>query len=200
MSIKIEVGGWTECSGTLVTLYVDPEDQRVYTFSNVGNGTPMAAFHGRQMSVGRVPLETVPESLEEWIRFHENDFELLMAEYQGTTWDGSNHKGRWTERAAELAFNLDEALQDAFRSDMIETYWDAEEWFSGDPNSVIDAAIETGSISESVEREVSDAAANGARIDPTDAEQALRKMLRQRLDFATPDPDLDKIRELLADE
>lgn len=196
MSITIEVGGWLEVSGTQITLYVDPENNRVYTFSNVGNGQPMLAFHGRRMNVGQIPLDTVPASLEAWIAAREDQFLELIAEYEGHEFNGTDHKGRWSERAAELATKLDDELQDDLRGDRIQRYWDAAEWLDGDPQSVVDAAIATGSISESVEREVSDAAANGACIDPEATEAALRDLLRQS---CGPRGDVDKIQALLAE-
>lgn len=198
MSIKIEVGGWTECSGTQVTLYVDPENRRVYTFSNVGNGEPMTAFHGRRMGVGQVPTDTVPASLQGWVESQEGLFSALMDEYQGHEFNGTDHKGRWSERGVELAQSLDEALQDALRNEAIQSYWDAEEWFSNDPGSVIDAAIAVGSIEEAVENEIENAKMNGAVLDRDDVEQALRTLLRGEVSPRhASDGDVPKIRALL---
>ena len=198
MSFEIEIGGWPSVSGTRVTLYADPENNRVYTFGVVGSGTPMLAFHGRQMRIGNVPVDIVPESLESWVEDHEEQITALMAEYQGCEWDGSNHVGRWSEEASGMAFAIDQALQDDILYNHVQLYWDADEWFDGDPQSVVAAAIATGSIKESVEREIADAATNGAYIEPKAAERALRCLLQKRLDNQTTAREAKKIQALLA--
>lgn len=167
-TIEIDVGGWPQCSGAKATLYLDPEDRRVYTFGYVGNASwPMAAHNRIHTAVGNVPTTTVPESLEEWIEANIEAFEALTDEYKGSKWDGSNHIGQWTEKAVEVSEALDMLFTDALNNDEIASYWDADEWFSGDPYSVIGAAIADGSIKEAVERECNDAKSNGAHLDPT---------------------------------
>lgn len=197
-TIEIDVGGWPKCSGAKATLYLDPENRRVYTFGYVGNASwPVAAHNRIHTSIGAVPIETVPDSLETWIEANASAFEALIDEYEGSKWNGSNHIGQWTEEAVEAAETLDLLLNEAVNSNEIAQYWDADDWFSSDPEGVISAAIETGSISESVEREVSDAEFNGAHLDPEDAERALRALLKSRVENATADENIPNIEALL---
>jgi len=198
--IDINVGGWSTCSGSKATLYIDPEDKQVYTFGYVGNASwPMKAHHRIHMSIGTVPLSTVPDSLKTWIEAHSDEIEALIAEFQGTKWNGNNHIGQWSDDADQLQETLDQAFQEALNQNEIHQYWDAEEWYSGDPGSVIDAAIEAGSIETAVENELDNAQMNGAHLNRDDAEQALRALLNSCVENRVGDKDVPKVQELLAE-
>lgn len=201
MSFDIDVGGWPTISGSKATLYIDPEGPRVYTFGYVGNASwPMAAHHRIHISLGSVPLSTVPNSLKEWLEAHTDEIEALIAEYQGSEWNGSNHIGKWSDESDELHTALDQQLQEAFNQNEIQTYWDASDWYAGDPQSVISAAIGAGSIETAVENELDSAQMNGALLDPDDAEEALRTLLKEHAeDLEEDDEKLPKIEALLGD-
>ncbi len=123
--IEINVGGWPDCSGASVTLYLIPAAEnggkpQVYTFGHVGPGTPEAAWHRRHLSLGTVPLDTNAESLKAWLEGQAETLQAISALYQGSEWNGSNEVGRWHEDALDAAYAFGEELQEALTYEGIE--------------------------------------------------------------------------------
>jgi len=48
----------------------------------------------------------------------------LLEGYEGTEWDGQNHKGIWSAESQELLESVEQQL-----SNSVTYYWDAGEWF-----------------------------------------------------------------------
>ena len=175
---------WTTVDGaTPVRVALDPHGDgggRVYVYNMIGGGTPMAVWHNRHLVLGRAPVEAVPEQLEKALRADDaqDAIRALAARWLGDEWDGSNHVGRWRDHE-ELDTDC-QRFERAFLAD-VPQYWDAADWFSGNPEEVIKQAIADASIDAAVEREV-DQARPDAYLREADAEKALRWLLEKRRD------------------
>ncbi len=113
-------------SGAQNALIFDPEDRDIYMFSNIGSGCPEAVWHSRQVSLS-VPSASVESQLLKVIKSCEADLVALADLYEGSTWDGSNHVGRWSEPTYmdELIQRIEGRLADSPQ------YWDAGDWLWG---------------------------------------------------------------------
>jgi len=105
-------------------IYLDPEKCALYTFTNTG-GIPASAYHKIDTRILGVRPSAIAASVTDALLEVEPLLERLTKEYRGTEWDGSNHKGLWTECAEELCEAIDEKIH-AFE---IASYWDASDWF-----------------------------------------------------------------------
>lgn len=95
--------------------------------AGVGNiGTPMRYHHNRWGWIGRYHGGVVGSSVRDLLESLEPELVELSACYEGTTWDGSNYRGSWTERAYDLQAVIDER---ASEPDRYSHYWTADDWY-----------------------------------------------------------------------
>lgn len=115
-----------------VFLYLDPEDRSVYTFAAIGSsGTPAKAFHNLHLGIGGLPAGFVGATLEAWLQTQEPALEALCASYEGTSWDGSNHVGVWSEDTFSLSLAFTQTLARAIDLEGdISYYIDAKAFFA----------------------------------------------------------------------
>ena len=81
-------------SGMRHSLYLDPEAREVSTFSVVGSGQPIAAFHGRALMIS-IPVGVRGSDLADWLEGERDAIGEIFADYLGSEWNGNNHVGRW---------------------------------------------------------------------------------------------------------
>jgi hypothetical protein len=171
------VGGWPTVSGTRVVIALDPEDRRVYDYYVIGSGAPEAVWHRRHMSLASVPVDTVADSLQEWLEMDEQrkTIEAIIEGYEGTHWTGSNHVGRWSEEAEDAAQEFEEACRSAISQNEIAQYVDAREWLWNclTVSDVLNE-IEDDDLDTYVETQVEEAKGEGVYLD----EDVLRKTIR----------------------
>lgn len=118
-------------SGARNALYLVPAEESddgeptVVMFSCVGSGSPERAHHSRWLGLGVVSPRVVPSALEECLESRAEVLHALAAQYEGTTWDGHNHVGHWSDALDEdVLYKLHDDLQD------VETFWEASEWYA----------------------------------------------------------------------
>lgn len=167
-----------------IQLIYDPENHHVWTFGNVGPGTPMPVYNGLQNAVAKLHKDYTKESLEQFIKNHEADFCELRQCYQGSTWDGRNHRGSWSDEAMEV----EERIADAIR-DGLETYWDAGDWFC-DPLHQHDFA-NFSSLKEACETFVADAKTDGHHLSFNDCHETLKDRIESKITELEADDDED---------
>lgn len=186
--INIESGYDTiskDClSSTQGGLIVDPEDRTVYTWWNVGAGTPMSVFERRAILVSFNPSVTTV-ALKDWVSDNEELLEEICEGYLGEQFDGNNYRGRWKDEIQDTIDRL--SNQDGGQSDLAQ-HCDAADWFAGDPYTVVKEAAEGGSIAEAVDCIVH-AASGEVELDPVDVEEALRDLLEGERESVIVDGD-----------
>jgi len=105
-------------------IYFDPERSIVWTFLNTGNSVPSDAWHGIDKHILKVLPGAIASSVHRYLLDNEDIILSILEGYEGQEWDGSNHKGSWTEDSMDqLALLHQEPTEIGF-------YWDAGEWFS----------------------------------------------------------------------
>ena len=114
MTIEIQVSDLLpEANGGQNTLYLDPENRRVYSFSCIGAGVPMTAHNGSDKSLGAVNSATDEASLRDLLEQYADELDEIIGCYHGPAWDGSNHRGKWREEGTDLLSDLYLKLRDA---------------------------------------------------------------------------------------
>lgn len=110
-------------SGAQNALTFDPENMDIDMFCNVGSGCPESVWHSRCVSFS-VPSASVPSELRKVVQSCEDDLASLAGLYEGATWNGNNHVGRWSDQRY-----MDELVQriGGYLAE-VPQYWDAGDW------------------------------------------------------------------------
>lgn len=167
-----------------VQVILDPAKRKVYTFGQIGAGTPGPVWHGRHRVIASLRPDFVGETLEDVLRGHESDLAAVADAYLGDEWDGSNHVGRWAEDVADLVLPIEDSVE---HGDAVARYWDAGDYLAGDTASVIANAFSHKGIGAAAAAEVADAKSNGAHIRLDDAEKYIRSLVEERIDDLVDD-------------
>lgn len=168
-------------SGAVNCLILDPETRRVYSWSTVGSGTPVAVWNRQQITIGFLPDSYAPESLAEWLRGESEALAAIAGGYQGDEWDGHNHVGSWTEEATTAAGAFSEAVRGAIGG-AVSTTWAASDWLYGDIASVRADALIAGTITAAVDGILAFAKGEGVHLDRVDVEATLRGACEDAVD------------------
>lgn len=132
-----------ENSGYQVSLYLVPAEEndgevpRVASHSGYGNiGTPMLAFNGRWAPIASYGPQVVGASVREMLEEISDVLVAYAKRYEGTEWDGSNHKGMWDlddlyEGEGFFASQVAFPLVDSWNKNehLISHYWHASDYF-----------------------------------------------------------------------
>lgn len=201
--ITFNIGGWFTASGaTPVSIVLDPEDLRVYTFNAIGSGsgTPMAVHHGRHRVLGHVPVETVPDALQEALEAQEGTIRNIASRYIGTRWDGANIVGRWADDVAGGDAYPDEYPEIDLDLEDVARYSDAEDWLAADERGVISEALVAAARGRDLDAVAADearrAADDGVIIDDDAMRDAIDVVLRRHaagLDLDDEDQRRDRL-------
>ena len=126
----LDSGGVHETSGYTCSLYLVPADEtgglpRVAVFDRWGAGSPEPAWHGRWLSLCTYGPQVVGESVRAALESRVDQLVELAATYQGTEWDGNNHRGSWEIHDEDsgtywLGLEIDEDLK---------RYWHAGDYY-----------------------------------------------------------------------
>jgi hypothetical protein len=193
--------------GTRVSLILDPEARKVYTFASVGNNSwPMSVHHRLHRTLATYDQSVSAESLQEWLEADEGRLLAIVTKYEGSEWDGSNHVGSWSDEEDDR--RLDDELSDELTQDIssgaIATYWSASEYYSETEGEALEAVLRLGSIEKAAKQEVAAADNSGHLLDQADVETALRAILEGARDYQLDEDDendaktLAKIERVLA--
>lgn len=106
-------------------IYLDPETEKLYTFTNTG-GVPRTVFHGIDQHILSVSPKVIPQSVVDALLYVESLLESVLKGWEGTEWNGNNHIGLWSEDSLDLLTEIQQKTNDY----EIAHYWDASEWFS----------------------------------------------------------------------
>ena len=116
------------CSGYRQVLYLDPEEHALDLFATVGPGMPEAAWHNRYAYICDIPTGAIPSSVHSAIAAVRDRIVSVCDAYLGSECDDRcNYIGRWREDPDEDTTAVFEGCEPE-----ILTYWDPDEWFSGD--------------------------------------------------------------------
>lgn len=202
--ITIDVDEYNHGAWTSATLYLVPAAEtedgipRVYSFGRVGAGTPEPAYHGRHLALADLPRSSVASEVRDCLLAHVDELVALSEAYEGSTWDGHNHVGTWSEDVDYAYARFGELIGG------LPQYWDADDWFSGDPRGAVDTALLCDSLDDAVEHEI-DNASNTARLEREDVRKALCALIEERVEDLEDSDDEDdqaelaKCRKLLED-
>lgn len=174
--IVYHVGGWTTISGAqdprVILDATDPERIVVYTWNNVGPGTPEAVYHRRHRTLCTAPLCAVEQELLSALQAREESIRAIASGYLGDEWNGHNHVGRWAD-------DDEEQYGDALELGDLPTYWSAGEYFgpAGD-DWVLAVVLDAGSVEAAAEVEEQNAREQGYWL--SDTEDALRGLLARQ--------------------
>lgn len=179
--ITIDVEEYNHGAWTSATLYLVPAAEtedgipRVYSFGRVGAGTPEPAYHGRHLTLADLPRSSVASEVRDCLLAHVDELVALSEAYEGSSWDGHNHVGSWSDDVDYAYARFGELIGG------LPQYWDAGDWFSGDPSGVVDGALACGSLDEAVTREI-DNASGTAQLEREDVRRALRALIEERVE------------------
>jgi hypothetical protein len=188
------LNGFEGRAGENCAVLLDPEDRDVSVWND--NGTPMSVWHGRAKIV-RVGKDRSLESVKDILEASTETIEQIFDAYEGSTWDGSNHQGRWNEDESV------DALVDALRVDIqdnADSYWSADDWFCPARSEVVremTAALAEarGDIDTAVAvrtaDEMSTAAIENALLHEGDVEEYLRAIAKEIIADMPEDDDGD---------
>lgn len=175
-------------SGTQVSLYLIPGAEnddgqpQVFTWDCVGSGQPMPAFQGRWLRLGNISANCVAESLEQYLREHEDELLQIESRYKGSRWDGSNQIGEWDDDCS-----LFEMCDELVGGIEVDQYCDAGDWFTGGGVS-LESFDAFESVREWAEAQVDEAAGctPAAVLDVDEVEDYGRNWLTGRLNYVLP--------------
>lgn len=191
----------TTASGARNRVYVIPAEENggtpeVFVWGCIGSGEPERAYHDRWFCVGHVESSAVPESIERVLRDHEDELLAIAARYQGATWNGSNHVGKWEDPGLDDAEVM--ALSSAL-NEGVTTYWKASDWFA--PVTLHEIVRSDGLTLDQIVAAEVDQADPDATLDPGDVrdwlEGSAKKWLERHADADDDDADDAKLRARL---
>lgn len=197
--LHVDVGGWPTISGSSVRLVLEPGGERedgiprVYTFGHVGPGVPERVWHRRHLTLCSVSVAAVPERLREIVEAHIDEIVALSERYLGTEWDGHNHVGRWDlgpEDDCADALAVSREVEES-----CPTYWDAGDWFAGNPGGVVDTALHAGTIDAAVACEIDDAP-DDVYLDGDDVRETLVSLIECEIESLDGDDVGDRLRRI----
>lgn len=178
-------------SGSNNTVYLIPAltketSPQVFVWSCIGSAQPEPAFNNRWYGVCSVPRTAVPSEVEKVLRSHEELLIEINSFYDGSEWDGHNHRGSWADHA-----NLDKltaVIQEAM--DEVATYWSASDYFQ--PVNVEGIVYDDEPLSAIVAREVSLGAGSEMYLESEDVEEWITSSARKWLDKHPDSEDLSE--------
>lgn len=190
---ELEIGAirTLNVSGAWNTLYLIPAEEnggtpRVELLSGIGPGTPAHAYHRRWLSLVSLPREVVPDSVVEAIESVRAEIVRISDAYEGSYWDGHNHRGRWSYGGLDQV-DWDEKfvrpVEDAIR-DAVRTYWDPEDYYATleDVDAVfahlLDDPNASSRIEDVIERELQAASVADVELSPDALDRYLRRLAR----------------------
>ena len=184
-------------SGAHNAVYLIPAEMndtipQVIVWGCIGSGQPEPAFNNRWFYVCSVPHTAVPSEVEKVLRHHEDILLELSGCYEGTIWDGYNHRGSWD--IANLEPYLAE-IQELMNE--VPAYWEASDFFR--PVSISDIVYNDLSLSEIISREVSLGAQAAMYLEADDVKDWLIATAEKWLADNSDQEDLDEDDELLYD-
>ena len=192
MKLNVTINEPLGISGANNYLILEPEQESLYTWDNVGNGTPINVWNNLAIMF-TLPNNYVAEGLKGFVQENLELFQALAETYEGTTWDGNNHTGQWNEKCQALEQEIRNALAD----DAIPTYWEAGDWLYGDIGSCIDECLTHTTIREYAEIETKRAKRDGVYLNVDDVESVMRSCLEEKLDDVQDKKKAAKIRRLI---
>ena len=133
-SFATPFSGYDEESSQWKTmLEFDPDRGHISCETSYGNGTSLAVWNGKVLTIGQVPNDIADASIIiDWLE-EEGTREKLIAIQGGYSekWDGSNHRGVLTSESHEALFDLQESFKDLLQCGY-SAYWN-QDWFCGRP-------------------------------------------------------------------
>jgi len=178
-------------SGVRHMLVLDPEENEVYVFSNVGSGVPAKVWHQRALSLP-LPQRVAGEDLRSWCENHSHTIQAVLDAYIGPWWNGSNFVGSWEVDESSVGFagyvtyrheHLLLGLKDSLTYDL-PVCWGVTEYFAsghdlGGECAEIWMAHEKGATVENLVDDILvDALAGNARLDKTELRSFIENVLR----------------------
>jgi hypothetical protein len=112
-------------SGWQTNIYLNPENETVYTFLTC-NSVPASAYHNIDQFICKVWNEAIPESVRDGVMSVIDRLQAILDDYQGSEWNGSNHVGRWKIRGTE---DDQESYEPISQDISIGYYYDPCDWF-----------------------------------------------------------------------
>ena len=185
-------------SGSNNTVYLIPAltnetSPQVFVWSCIGSAQPEPAFNNRWYGVCSVPRTAVPSEVEKVLRSHEELLIEINSFYDGSEWDGHNHRGSWAD--PDNLDKLTAVIQEAM--DEVSTYCEASNYFqSSTLSSVI---FDDLPLSEVVEREVNLGTSYGMHLESDDVRDWIISSAVDWLNKNSDLEDLDEDNELLHD-
>lgn len=177
------------CSGTRVSVHLNPGARHVYSCAIVGSGSPDAVWHRRHRTLlADIGQDLVPDALEAWLREHEEVIAAMCDAYEG--------EGRWSDAADDL----DQKIERAWQESDVARFWDAGAYFEPARLDVLTELLADASVSAAVAREVADGMANDAHLDPADVRAWMEGELRRLAEDDDEDADdRERARKLLVE-
>lgn len=171
-TITFDITGSIQVSGAWYRVAYDPDAHRVYSCTGVGPGVPEPIYRSIHPSV-EVPTDTVPDSLDKWVRKHAALWVRVAEAYAAHEESGDDADlERWMD-ANDFLFA---AVRDAIGEE-IARYWSASDWCQGDPGTVVDDALEAGTMERAVEVELERARDEGVLIARDDMDETIRRLV-----------------------
>lgn len=165
---------------------LDPADRTVSIYVWFGNGQTMASFLGREICIGHLSRANVAD-MSDLVAFLESDDTqetlALIIDGYSERWDGSNHVGRLTDSADQLAESLTDRINDIMAE--LPTHWSADDWF-GSVDVVADMRRDGAESIEEYAAEQTHLCAPGV-LDEDDVITYLREKLEEVADEGEDD-------------
>lgn len=157
----------------------------LYVFEAAGgNSWPLSVQHGLAVQIGGLAGKD-GASVQEILRKHEDLIREIDTAYLGTRWSGSDHVGVWKPLDDVMSADEPPAVRLSELLEGAASYWDADDWLSGDFSSVISgcyAALAVGrSVRDYAADEVAGAKVKGALVDREEVE----RIIQEAIDEAT---------------
>lgn len=104
-------------------LILDAEERKIYVYTCIGAGTLGTVWHGIDRSAS-VNESASGEHVRAILEDNRDLIDSIFDCFEGRTWDGSNHRGTWSEEADGLIASLEAKVAEA------PCFWSAGDWFS----------------------------------------------------------------------
>jgi hypothetical protein len=123
---SIESVGAEEFNSEFSTgVYLSGEKGIVYSFLKTG-GIPSGVYNNLDVEIMSVPSgHVIGDTVLAALQGHAEEIQELLSSYQGSEWDGSNHRGQWNSQALEW---FSECVAPQLSCE-VGSYWNASDWF-----------------------------------------------------------------------
>lgn len=152
----------------------DPEVFEIYSWEQIGSGTPADVFHGIHLDICKIPLCISKAGIAQLIDALNDHVEFLqeVADEHQVLWDGSNHRGK-----------IPEDLQDSwqqFCEHMHKTainapsVWSARDWFGSAQSEIcseVSSLPSVESFSAWITDQIAYAASDGVELQRDDVRE-----------------------------